>query len=190
MSTPVTWIEITGCKSSVTLISPISPAQSRHFRITSSASRPGIGERKVPWFSAASRRPVKPFSASTSGTKAPSSSVFSSRASLRRFFAAVASAWPSLIASQVTLCRRSSIGSRRWAYSRLALSKCRRMPSENGSSPSATASHKSPTAISWPSSRSSRRSTSSCIINLSAVRSRCSAADTAIKVCTSAGLKG
>jgi hypothetical protein len=55
MSTPVTWIEITGFWSSVILISPISLAQSRHLRSTSCASRPGMGERKVPWFSAARR---------------------------------------------------------------------------------------------------------------------------------------
>ena len=92
MSTPVTWIEMIGFWSSVILISPISLAQSRHLRSTSCASRPGMGERNVPWFSAARRCAVRPFSDSTSGTKAPSSSVFSRRASLRRFLAAVASA--------------------------------------------------------------------------------------------------
>ena len=114
MSTSVASIEMTGCKSSVILISAISLAQSRHLRTTSWPSRPGMGERKVPWFSAASLGPVNACSDSTPGTKAPSSKVFRIRASLRKFFAAVGSACPSLYASQVTLCWRSNMGNRRW----------------------------------------------------------------------------
>ena len=55
MSTPVIWTVITGLASSVILISPTSAAQCRSFVSTVLPSRPGIGERTVPWLSAARR---------------------------------------------------------------------------------------------------------------------------------------
>ena len=87
-------------------------------------------------------------------------------------------------------CCFSSTGSSFWWYSRLALSKWMAMSWLNASSPWATTSNRSPTGTTSPNFSVSRWSTRSCIITFRAVRSRWSTLDTAISVCTRAGLNG
>jgi hypothetical protein len=169
-------------ESSAILISPAWPAQRLSLVSTVMPSLPGTGVRIVPWFSAASLVGVRFFSASTSGTKAANTRVLSRRASFCSAAAFLGSALPASMSSQVTPCWVSRIGNKRRRQSCLACSKKSLMPWVKGSSPSAITSNRSPTGMTSPISSVSALSTSICCISLSAVRSRCSIDDTAIKV--------
>ena len=68
--------------SSLMRISPTRLFQVRSLFRTICPSRPGIGERIVPWFNAARRPGVRFLSVSTSGTSAARRSVLSKRSSL------------------------------------------------------------------------------------------------------------
>ena len=92
---PKTWIAIDGSAPSPTRISPTRLAQVRTLLSTTRASAPGTGALIVPWFKAASREAVRFFSGSTSGTRAESSSVLTSRSSLsNRWSLRATSGWP------------------------------------------------------------------------------------------------
>jgi hypothetical protein len=100
--------------SSETLISPTCAAQFRQRCNTMAPSWPGIGERTVPWFSAASRMGVGACKASTSGASADRINVFNNRSSLRKRWARMASTLPALTSCAVTPSSPSSIDNSFW----------------------------------------------------------------------------
>jgi hypothetical protein len=97
VSTPTMCREIVGLgPSAEILILPTCAAQFRQRCNTIAPSWPGIGERTVPWFRAASRAGVRACNASTSGASADRINVFSNRSSLQKRCASDASTLPSL----------------------------------------------------------------------------------------------
>ncbi len=131
-----------------------------------------------PWFSAASRVPLSRDRAGTLGASEASSSVLTSRSS----------AWNRL-SSGFSYLRSSSSRTRPWKRS--AISDSLRSRGVNAAPERSTmTSHRSPSGISSPSLRSSRRRRSSSWTSFRPVRSRCSAPDRSTSTLSSAGESG
>ena len=112
VSTPLSFKVIVGldCSSPI-LISPTPPAtHSRHRRSTSAPSLPGTGVLMVPWFSAARRFALSPFSDSTPGTRAASNIVLISRSSVLNPIALRSSGGRSSISDLLIPCCDSTSG--------------------------------------------------------------------------------
>ncbi len=206
-STPTSSRDTPGSSAGVNLISPNRPAQDSIFRATRVFSWPGMGLVMLPWLSADRRRTVRLRSAGTEGASADNSSVLISRSSpvnARIRAASWGSSGGSSGGSTAAGVRRirsrssspspfwsSRYGRRRVSYSFCAASNSALSFSVKGwSPPRLITSYRSPSGTSWPSRRSSRWSTRSWRISLSAVRDRCRALETWTRVSMKAGLNG